>query len=148
MNQSPPQPVRNRERVTAIIVDKNKLLGFQAIDPHSQKHYFFLPGGGIESNETLIEAAIRETLEETGFEIRITTPPLTVEYTFEWNSEKYFCKTHFFRGEIASKTNATINEPSYHKGVDWIPIAEIDHHLGYSQEILGAVKEILNLKIY
>ena len=28
-------------------------------------HYFTIPGGGVEENETYLEAAIRETMEET-----------------------------------------------------------------------------------
>lgn len=37
---------------------------------YSQKYnYYKFPGGGIEKNETMIDALVRETLEETGMKI-------------------------------------------------------------------------------
>ena len=34
-------------------------------------HYFTIPGGGVEDNETYEETAIRETMEETCCNIKI-----------------------------------------------------------------------------
>jgi 8-oxo-dGTP pyrophosphatase MutT (NUDIX family) len=40
-------------------------------DPNYRGGCWMLPGGGIEFNETLIEGAVREVLEETGVTVKI-----------------------------------------------------------------------------
>lgn len=35
-------------------------------------HIWALPGGGLEPCESFVEAAERETLEETGYEVTVT----------------------------------------------------------------------------
>ncbi len=42
------------------------LLGFQG-----ERHVWMLPGGGIEVGESAEQAAVRETKEETGFDVEI-----------------------------------------------------------------------------
>ncbi|MGE4133856.1 MAG: NUDIX domain-containing protein [Bdellovibrionales bacterium] len=60
-----------RNRVSVVVLDENKVLGFHAEDPTNKRKYFFLPGGQIERGETPQAAAIREAIEETGYEIEI-----------------------------------------------------------------------------
>ncbi len=132
-----------RERVSTVVIEKKKLLAFNAIDPNSQKHYVFLPGGAIEKNESFENAAIRETLEETGFKVKIISPPLSVDYPFFWNGTNYSCRTHFFKGRIVSKGNSALSEPDYHQGICWVDIASIEEEFSYSIEILNAIKSLL-----
>lgn len=61
------------------------------------------PGGGIEPGETPKKAAIRETLEETGFKIRITRKIGVYEYVKPKTGEKINL-THLYDGEILSGT--------------------------------------------
>ncbi len=51
-----------REAVRAIIFKNNKI----ALVKSAKEGYYKFPGGGIEPNETHIEALVRETCEETG----------------------------------------------------------------------------------
>ncbi|MGN1399256.1 MAG: NUDIX domain-containing protein [Erysipelotrichaceae bacterium] len=55
-----------RNCARSIIIKDNKLAMI-----HSQKYNFYkFPGGGIEDNETAVEACIRETREEAGLIIK------------------------------------------------------------------------------
>lgn len=45
-----------------------RLLMVQGHDPHdTARSFWFTPGGGIEPGETMLEAAVRELVEETGY---------------------------------------------------------------------------------
>lgn len=46
---------------------ENKIL----TDYHQSSQKYYLPGGGIEKNENAIETIVRETREETGYEVKI-----------------------------------------------------------------------------
>jgi len=51
-----------------VIYDKNKLFALINV---KNGEYFKIPGGGIENDETPQQAAIRESIEESGCEIKI-----------------------------------------------------------------------------
>jgi 8-oxo-dGTP diphosphatase len=64
-----------------------------------------LPGGGIEKGESPEDAALRETLEETGFQARIKRK------IAEYESVNSFTQpTHFFECEVVSGDAVTTNE--------------------------------------
>lgn len=57
--------------IDVLIVDGEKFLLVQEGRPERGGRYN-LPGGHIEPHETLLEAALREAKEETGFDIELT----------------------------------------------------------------------------
>ena len=62
---------------------------------------YFIPGGGLEENETLKECCMRELSEETGLSVNPTEHFLTVnEYYEEWHFV-----SHYFRCEITGETD-------------------------------------------
>lgn len=133
-----------RKRVSVVIVKDNKVLGFFAEDPHNLKKYFFLPGGKIESGESVSQAAIRETMEETGFKIAVDATTADVrKYDFEWNGALYKCETTFLKGKILGDIQDEIKEPGYHKGIGWVSISDVDSTFHYHPEILSAVDKII-----
>lgn len=58
-----------RVRVAAIVVRHDALLLVQ--HEKAGRRYWLLPGGGVDSGETLVEALSREVKEETGLDIRV-----------------------------------------------------------------------------
>lgn len=135
-----------RKRVSIVVIHKNKILGFHAEDPHSKKKYFFIPGGLIESGESAAEAARRETLEETGYTVDVLGEiSVKRRYDFEWNGKINDCETEFLAGKLASEKAVSVNDASYHQGVDWLPIGEIQNIFSYHQDILEPIEIITEL---
>lgn len=57
-----------REAVRAVVFDDKKMIG---VIHSTKKHYYTLPGGGIEEGETKISALKRECKEEIGCDVKI-----------------------------------------------------------------------------
>jgi 8-oxo-dGTP pyrophosphatase MutT (NUDIX family) len=81
-----------------------------------------LPGGAMDLGESLGDAAVRETLEETGIQIRLTgvtgiysNPKHLVEYTSDGEVRQEF--TVVFSGEPVSGTPTPSDESSK---VEWV----------------------------
>lgn len=64
----------DQPRGSVILIKNNKILLMERYK--FGLHYFLIPGGTMEKNETILQTAIRETTEETGlkFEIKSTKP--------------------------------------------------------------------------
>ena len=71
-----------RRRTSVLCRRDNKLLMIELEDPTTRKRFWSLPGGMIEPGETPESCAIRETLEETGYSIRLTSEGITTGYLF------------------------------------------------------------------
>lgn len=65
------QPPIDHAIVDVLIVDGDKFLLIEEGKPN-RKGLYNLPGGHVEAHESLFEAAIRETKEETGYDIELT----------------------------------------------------------------------------
>jgi 8-oxo-dGTP diphosphatase len=113
-----PRPVA---RAIVILDDKIALL-----ERHRQgKHYFVFPGGGIDRGETSEQAAIRETLEETGLEIAIERR--VAEYIFRGNLEHFFLARPV-GGQLGTGTGSEITNPSLSSGTyhpRWVTLPEL-----------------------
>ena len=133
----------SRTRTSVVLVKNQLLLTFKAIDPVSGQNYLFLPGGAIESNETAPEAAERETLEETGYKVKVDVlASVDREYFFEWKGQTYDCLTIFYRAELSSPFASPVNDADYNKGVEWLPLQKIHESFAYSSETRSAILEL------
>lgn len=135
---------RARRRVSVVVVHKEHILGFHAEDPTSNRRYFFIPGGRIEEGESPFQAAIRETLEETGYHIEILPEPaIERRYDFEWDGVINDCSTVFLLGRLIDKPQEIVDDAAYHRGVEWIPLSQLDVVFAYSRDILEPVRELV-----
>jgi len=135
-----------RERSSVIVLHKNKLLGFHAVDPTSKVPYFFLPGGGVEPGESPAVTSERECMEETGYKIKVLEDTaFEKKYDFAWNGELFSTKTVFYLGVLDEKFRAPgkVNEGDYHKGVAWVDIKEVPDIFKYTSEVLWAVQKLI-----
>lgn len=132
-------------RTSVIFVKNSQLLGFWGRDPQTKSKMFFLPGGKPDKGESLLECAVREFREETGYIPNlIKESELVSEYDFNWNGILYRCKTHYFIADkITALGNLEVEDAAYHEGVCWEKVEKIDQLLRYSESILNDTRSLI-----
>lgn len=78
-----------KQRSAVIIIEDDTLILIERI--RSGRTYYLFPGGGVESGETLEQAAVREAKEEIGLDVRVG--PLIAEVAHGGNQQFYFLAT-------------------------------------------------------
>ncbi len=122
----------------AITFIDNKILLIERLKKDNNKllHYYTIPGGGVEDNESLEEAAIRETKEETCCDIKIIKYLGKEEYSngrCYWFYGKYISGTPTLGGEEKIRNNP---DNSY-------KVVLIDYNDLDKINILGIGKELI-----
>jgi 8-oxo-dGTP pyrophosphatase MutT (NUDIX family) len=102
-------------RVTvATVVERAGLyLLVEERDKSSGAMVFNQPAGHLESGETLLEAALRETLEETAWQVQLQGVLGTALYTAPANGVTYY-RTTFLATPVAELENAVL-DPDIHQ---------------------------------
>ena len=126
-----PKSVINRIRntVRAIVVNEYKqvaLLHIVCVDDFGERNHYETPGGGVEKDETLINALHREIKEELGYTIKNIKEIGYVD--IEYNILSRIDRGHFFYCEVDEfiGQNLMENEVLIIKEIKWININEID----------------------
>ncbi len=118
-----------RDTVRAIIKNQNNeilLLKIDCSDAFGVRKHYETPGGGVEENETLIEALVREIKEEVGYEI--TNIKEIALVSIQYNILKRIDKGYFFYCEALKKVRKNLldYEKDVIKGSKWIKIEDLE----------------------
>lgn len=110
-----------KNRATAIIIRSGKLLLFQRRKPGRQ--YYSLPGGGVELEESFVEACTREVKEETGLEV---TSLVLVQKYISLEKEEQFFQVQVSPGEpVLGGPEALHNSPDNQYEFAWLDAAQL-----------------------
>lgn len=123
-------------RAITFIDDNVLLIERHRLSNNEILHYYTIPGGGVEEDETNDIAAIRETKEETCCEIKIVKSLIREDYgegICYWFYGKYISGTPSLGGEEKERNN-----PNNHYKVVLINMNDID-----KINILGMGKKLV-----
>jgi 8-oxo-dGTP diphosphatase len=102
-----------------------------------------MPGGAVENDETLEQAAIREVKEETGLQVEISDVVAVNECLFKRENEHAIFIT--FRAEITGG-KISIENPNEISKITWVDIQAADKLMPYHK--CGISKLIHNSSTY
>jgi 8-oxo-dGTP diphosphatase len=128
-------------RPSVVLLKAGKILLLKS--KYSSGEFYLLPGGKIEDLETIEEAAVRETKEETNYDIKISK----LLYLQEWINKKRKKDILYaiFLGEIIGGEETHLNDPCLGKGnikgIEWISIKKLGNIKFYPKDVVPLLKE-------
>ena len=118
--------------------------GFEVLMIQDRYGWWTLPKGHIEGDETPLQAAKREVLEETGVEAEFVGYLPTVYYVFWTHGKRAEKFVHYYlmRADAESTPQPQLEEI---RRVDWVALSKVDHLKQYSnnQPVMQAAASIL-----
>ena len=135
-----------RDRASVVCVDQGRLLAVRLAIPGTGQSELFLPGGGVEAGEAPAATAVREALEETGYDVVVDTARVrTARYEFPWGKDTYDCTTHFFPARLADSRRLpqAVHDADFNLGTVWVPLADVPRLFGYHAAILAEIQALL-----
>jgi len=122
-----------RVTVATVIAREDRYLLVEERDKHSGELVFNQPAGHLERGETLAAAALRETLEETGWEVRLQGVLGVALYTAPANGVTYY-RTTFLAEPVAPVAGALLDADIH--AVHWLDYGWICAHAGRMRSAL------------
>jgi len=109
------------KRVAAVIIKDNKILLMRRFK--NGKKYFVFPGGGVEENESIEDALIREIKEE--FDIDISIERLLFQNENQGRQEIYFLVKEFIGiPQLSGEEKERMNKDNQYFPV-WLDLKEV-----------------------
>lgn len=121
-----------RAACRGIVISDNKILLSYEVNTDQ----WFIPGGGVEGNESLADCCVRELAEETGYIVKANKHFLTInEYYEEW-----LFISHYFMCDCVGETERKLTKREAEAGLEprWISLEEaieiFSKHQEYASE--------------
>jgi len=128
------------KRVAAVIIKDNKILLMRRIK--EGREYFVFPGGGIEENESIEDAIIREVKEELSLDAKIDKLLFEIENR---GQEEFYFLIKEFSGTLKlggpEKERMNENNQYYPEWVDLDKISDLSNL--YPEEARQKIKELI-----
>lgn len=140
-----------RKGISALIVNtKNEFLLVNLVS--FEDRFFAIPGGGVEKNETLEDAAYREIKEELGIDSgsleKVGTSNNPLLFTFKVpkvNSEgkEYVgSERHFFAFRFIGSDNEIHLAENEVRAYKWVPFSELGTYLLFDNQLTDTTEKI------
>ncbi len=123
-----PEYTKVREGCRGIIIRDGKIL----LSYEKNEDQYLIPGGGLESDESLMDCCRRELAEETGTIVNPHTHYLTLE---EYYHEYYFL-SHYFLCDLIGECEPNLTDEEKARGLEprWVDFDE-------AQKIFGSYED-------
>lgn len=128
----------------ATVVEKDgKFLFVEELTEGVMHTVFNQPAGHVEANESLIQAAVRETMEETGYEVEIQALLGIYSYTPPMFPDRTYYRFCFLAQEIKHHSDAKLDTGII--GAVWMDLDELEISArARSPLVIKAVKDALS----
>ena len=122
-------PTKRDCRYQAAIVQDGNVLLLKVKDPHSQRSFWLIPGGGREGSECEEDCVVREVREETHLEVEVVR--LLWEETVTGDATYRRTKTYLCRpvgGSERAGSEPELDEHEHHiiEDLAWFPLSRPD----------------------
>ena len=128
----------------ATVVEKDGKFLFVEEHTEGVTHTVFnQPAGHVEADETIIEAALRETMEETGYEVEVQSLLGIYTYTPPMFPDRTYYRFCFLGKDIKHHADAKLDTDII--GAVWMTLDELENSArARSPLVIKAVKDALS----